>query len=313
MSSSCPVLDQNHPLPQKWMETKGPSEAPKTFATEVFNSFSGFARFGFTVSPLSATGRIARLGYAFFLLIIIASYTANLASYLMILQQPTYKFMSLQDVSAKGGTVCVKDPIAIDLLARYPRIRVYQLASKTNPVPVVQALSSGQCDAALLYKEAWITAQGVPNANPNCDIVQVGGPIIPIDGAWMFAKDYSQACTAAMGDAYSYLLATTLNDGSFDQLYQVHAFFRVTVRCTRLRAPLTPSFRRVCSYPGRSVFVELFLVASVRAVCLEYDEHGVDHQRPCGGLRHVPRLRRRRARHSRVLGVWERVLPRVVR
>jgi len=64
--------------------------------------------------------------------------------------------------------------------------------------------------------------------------VQVGGPIIPIDGAWMFAKDYSQACTAAMGDAYSYLLATTLNDGSFDQLYQVHAFFRIIQPCVVL-------------------------------------------------------------------------------
>ena len=56
--------------------------------------------------------------------------------------------------------------------------------SGADGAAVMQALSDGQCEAAVIYANELDIYQNSVSANPNCDIIQAGFPIRTIDGSW---------------------------------------------------------------------------------------------------------------------------------
>ena len=62
-------------------------------------------------------------GFGWFVLIVIATYTANLAAILFDSQANVGGIASIQDVIDQGQTVCVPGPMASEFQARFPRVK----------------------------------------------------------------------------------------------------------------------------------------------------------------------------------------------
>jgi len=72
----------------------------------LYYSFAGYVGGGSANSPASVPGRLATVGFGFFVLITLASYTANLATILVTRGSAT-GLTSAQDAVDKGVTICI--------------------------------------------------------------------------------------------------------------------------------------------------------------------------------------------------------------
>ena len=75
-------------------------------------------------TPTSVPGRLAVVGFGWFLLITISSYTANLASILVAQQKATNQIWCIQDAIAQKQSICLHPVIAPEIKTAYP-IQLY--------------------------------------------------------------------------------------------------------------------------------------------------------------------------------------------
>ena len=71
-------------------------------------------------NPTSVPGRLATIGFGWFLLILMSSYTANLASILVAKTGGGNSIQNIQDAIAKKARICTLAPIVPELKVEYP-------------------------------------------------------------------------------------------------------------------------------------------------------------------------------------------------
>lgn len=173
--------------------------------------------------PKTCAAMLLKFGYSFFILIILASYTANLASDLVSAKRASYTVESIGTANAKGQTICYlsSNSASATTLTGYPNIKQKSISVVNDPqVTLLRALKAGQCDGAVLYKTDWQAVLGTSAANPACDLVQVGESLRPFDGSFAYNQDYSAKCTALVDTVFSSVLNGMVSDGTYDNLLQ---------------------------------------------------------------------------------------------
>jgi hypothetical protein len=158
---------------------------PQTLVRSVYLSLAEFVAVDNT-NPRKSGSMFLNAGYSFFLLIVLAAYTANLASFLVSSNaQASTSIVSIDDANSQGATICaMKGNTALTVVqTTYPRVQV--VAAATNQVPVLlEMVRNGTCDGAVVGANDWGFAVQSSLANADCGMVAVGSIFRIINGAW---------------------------------------------------------------------------------------------------------------------------------
>jgi hypothetical protein len=147
-----------------------------TLAEASHITWFSFASMGMTLQPQSAGGRVFSIGLAFFLTVTGAAFTANTASF-MVTQAGVEAPQNLQDVLDQGVRVCYPAGLSGNLGSAYPSLLTTGVACATheNPLPPVETLSAGGCEAAL---EVEVEMFGKWGKGELCEFHTVGDTLV---------------------------------------------------------------------------------------------------------------------------------------
>ena len=153
---------------------------PLTIPNSAFQALGDFAQADTYVSPSSEAGKLLRVGWAFFLIIVVSSYTANLTSFLITRPTNTLSVTSIEDANLRSLTLCVRkqSSFLLDLLdTNYPAIFTYPI-STLEPDELMKTLASenSPCSGVILFKDEWQLINQA-RANPDCLLLPVGNPV----------------------------------------------------------------------------------------------------------------------------------------
>jgi hypothetical protein len=173
------------------------------------------------ITPQTLSTKLTRIAYGFFMLIVLSTYTANLATTLVTTPVTLYKVANIDEAASKKMSVCAFSAAAITTLATfYPTINVVKIAT-TDAAVCVQALIQGQCDAAALFQSDWDAVVNKQAGNTGCVLSKVGRPAMPFNGGWAYDQDLAANCTSGMEASISSLLINYQSSGSFANQYAI--------------------------------------------------------------------------------------------
>lgn len=189
------------------------------------------------MAPEKALGSILNIGYSFFALITIATYTANLASTLITAQKPSVQVSSIDDANNRGLAICaLSGSNALSVIqTSYPKIDAISIQSNSIPV-MFDAMRTGSCVGSVITQADWDVAQVQSAANPYCNLVSVGGSIRFISGSWPYLMDYSSYCTSFAADVIGDILVGMKADGSFQDAWSSAITAATTINCPEVLA-----------------------------------------------------------------------------
>jgi hypothetical protein len=131
-------------------------------------------------------GMFLNAGYSFFLIIIIAAYTANLTTILVNdVAQSKVPLVSIDDANSQGARICAMSGFtSLSVIqSSYPKIQ--SIPAYTNqPSVLLEMVTNGTCMGAVLGQNDWDYAKNSLASNDGCNLVQVGSTIRVINGAW---------------------------------------------------------------------------------------------------------------------------------
>ena len=157
-------------------------------------------------SDKSVTLKVVTLSWAFFIMIIIAAYTANLAAFLSR-EQLLFNVRDIHDCVKKGCNMCSLADHTLEktIMTKYPKLKLD--AKYANPRELNTALFSGKCDAFLasefdwsLYKEYF----------QDCKTTFTGEYAVFLQTGWPVADQYAKSM--------SYWLGKVTTIGDFERL-----------------------------------------------------------------------------------------------
>ena len=200
----------------------------KPFFKSLYVSFTGFCgKVWFDHDNCSQV--LLNSGYAFFLLILVASYTANMASIFIYYSTAGYiystPFSGLDSADSMKASICVSpDALSRSLLAPYPHIRRVYVPDDPalgSAAALLLALRRGRCQGAIVGQADFdiLSVQQAFNPAPACPLVTVGGPLRELGGGWPFLQDYYDACTMLAQQAISAVLVDMTADFSVQDLW----------------------------------------------------------------------------------------------
>jgi len=197
----------------------------KAFYIGMFSLMSGASTF----RSSSLASKVLSLGFQLFLVIVMASYTANLASLLVVANVKT-GVESLQDAIDAGYTVCVPVAIQVSMAQVYPNLKTYVFPGSTTDY--ARHMWAKKCDAAVIHlkridqahrleiqdKDCADVASGkyteeeAPCAvRDDCQLTRVGDPVMVMPVAFPIRPDDSATLTAL-----SWAVTDASNAGKWD-------------------------------------------------------------------------------------------------
>lgn len=187
----------------------------------VYTSFGNFAG----ADGLETNTRVPTmmfLAYSFFLIIVLASYTANLASMLVTATVETTPVQSIQDANNIGASICVLHTFtaaATVLSTSYPNVKIVRVTGTTN-IPLYAALRAGTCSGAVVATADYDYSLVWTETNPTCKMTRVGGVFRSIQGSWAFKTDFQKTCSYVLQAVLDEIIVGMKGDGSYDAILQ---------------------------------------------------------------------------------------------
>jgi len=141
-------------------------------------------------------GRILNLAFGFFIMIVIASYTANLASFL-VAKASSSKIDSIEGGIKAGMKFCGVSQVQESLVSMEPQLRNLYMPVR-NDVEALTSLDKGICQLAILAKQNFENAQRRRGMDTHCNKVAVGQALIAIGNAMPIRSDLQAPMSWAM-------------------------------------------------------------------------------------------------------------------
>ena len=176
------------------------------------------------MAPLKVQGAILNIGLSFFVLIIVATYTANLASSFINNTPQILALSSMEEANRLHSKVCASiGQTTATLLANYPSVVPVLLTPPSNwqsaPGYVLHELSRGKCDAALVAMTDWEFNRGNTTVNPKCNLALAGSPVSVINGAWIYRMIDTKYCSRLVAEVFNQVLINWTATGYYQNLY----------------------------------------------------------------------------------------------
>jgi hypothetical protein len=184
---------------------------------EGLTTFTGTGNF----EPRSRGGKLMSFSYAFVVLVLVSSYTANLAVVLVKseLQTPCSTFTECVAPGTET-TVCVVQGTTQEewVLDEYAYLekegRVVRTAAELT------GLKNQECDIALVTQDIVDVAMVSKAYNEDCTLTQFDNRLVFIGGGWMTASSYEGKCRNVMRDSLNALMTSLSHTGDIEKLYK---------------------------------------------------------------------------------------------
>jgi len=172
--------------------------------------------------PKSTVAYITLSSTSMLCVIIVAAYTANLASFLIKKNTPALVINSIDDVIGHQLRVCLwkGSGSATYMRNKYPKYTGF--VGRPTEISSYTGIEEGACDVVVTYADTWKSYErDTINANKNCSLQWVGRAI---DTNWgSFPLDDSQTyCSSILRNILNIFLFEMEADGTRDDIWNQH-------------------------------------------------------------------------------------------
>lgn len=193
-----------------------------------------------SMEPEKPAGSVLGGTYSFIVLVIVAFYTANLASMSTSRSIKVGLLTSLETAGNDPICVLTGSTAAAVVQTYYPSVQLVQRNSVTE---LMDALNEQTCFGAVMTQSDWDVAQLQSESHRNCDVDVVGHSIRTFNGAWPYKVDFGEYCTSFMEVVLSNIIIGMTADGSLNQLYQSALSNAQNLDCSGVGAGIVPPKR----------------------------------------------------------------------
>mmetsp|Transcript_62779 Transcript_62779/g.173998 ORF Transcript_62779/g.173998 Transcript_62779/m.173998 type:complete len:572 (+) Transcript_62779:44-1759(+) len=171
-------------------------------------SFTG----GNGFKPLGQIGKIFIFSWTFCVLLLVAGYTANLASFLTQSIPDVLPITSLEDAIQRHQPICVYPGGAYDkfMRERYPTLTL-EYPKKWG----YHNIREGKCAAMVKDAFYFLIDKGRKAKNKNCDLAVIGEPILQVSSSFV-SKARPDTCPEMVHAVINAVMHMMYNDGWFD-------------------------------------------------------------------------------------------------
>jgi hypothetical protein len=262
------VLMQNFNNPLWWGKSSNAPVADDAASEEEDDSVSLFDSLyqmwgaftgGGSPEPSKYSTKLLNMGFYFVILIIMASYTANMATFLLASPANT-DLQSIDDAAQQSARICVLSGSSAQstMKAAYPTIQLVvdsTLKAASDLPSVFAKLQAGDCDGVVIANIDWSTQSLTKTSNPYCNLVVVD-EFRQFSGAFPYLLDHSKYCTSLIGAVFGAILVSMTASGQLATLTSTYLDDWGTQVCA---APvLTPAGQLVVDNMAGVFFVYCF-------------------------------------------------------
>ncbi len=194
----------------------------------VFQSFLN-ATGQYIFDPREPGNRAIAVSTCLLFLVVLASYTANLASFLVIRNTPDLVINDIQDVVKNDLRVCVWRSTTSETFMR-DRYDTARLVQKDSLLDSYLGLDNDDCDVVLTTIGTWETRKGDIVYNKDCRKEWVGR-VVQHNDAGFSLRDSVELCSSMLRDAISLHLLEMKRDKTYDTIWNTYRAKSVTNNC----------------------------------------------------------------------------------
>jgi hypothetical protein len=184
----------------------------------------------FEFKPRTNGAMLFTISLAFWCLLIVAVYTANLASYLVARNQPSVNIESVEDVVIAGIPFCSYESSYSEQAVQtaFPAVKFIRKASEND---IYLGVQNGECAFALTTISSWDEAQVDRTVHRDCQLEWIGRAFEFVEGSFAALSDSGTLCTSLVRDALNVHLLEMKRDGFVERAWSRHLEALTTVNC----------------------------------------------------------------------------------
>lgn len=185
----------------------------------------------FEFQPRTHPARLLSFSASVFALVIGASYTANLASFLVNANQPSHSINSLDDAVRGNLQLCVSRSTQSDLAvsSAFPLARITRVDGLQGDV--IQAVSDGLCDVGVTTVAAWNELQRNKTLTGGCRLEWRGRAFQNVPAGITTKADSGRFCTSLLRDVVNVYMSEMKADGFLNDAWERHLQVTTTDEC----------------------------------------------------------------------------------
>ena len=187
----------------------------------------------FEFAPRTAASQLFAVSVAFMALIVASAYTANLASNLVVQNQPASPIQTLDDAVRMQVPICVWATTGTDstITQAFPNGRIVR---KPTSKEVFQGVISGECRVAATELTSWDYWKGNLEVNGECQLDWIGRIFRNVRASFALKSDSGTLCTSLIRDVLNLHLGEMKDDGFIDEAYDAYLARQAQIDCANL-------------------------------------------------------------------------------
>lgn len=219
------LLEVLNPDSDRGKERLDPVETTWMFAT----AFAG----QFEFDPQTGPARLFTFSIAFWALLMGAAYTANLASFLVIRNQPGIDIETIGQAVDLGMKMCVwrSSQTDVTISSKFEKYARSDLLVRTDQRGVFEGLRDGRCEIAITEKQTWDIFQYDETINGDCGLDWIGREFIDYAASFGVKGDAGGLCTSLLSNVFTVHLHRMQGAGRIQELWDEYHRETETVTC----------------------------------------------------------------------------------
>ena len=189
----------------------------------------------YELNPQTHPSRLVGFSFTFWTLIVVSSYTANLASFLVSQGGLKFKYGTIDKILQNNAHVCVQKGGAVEsfLMKQYPNLI---LVPKFPDEEMMKSLrykrNEGGCDVVAHQRYTFQIYRNFRETNPDCGLHSEGRIVEVVPAGLATAVDTGlQHCTSLISHVLDYHLTTMIDDGFLDLMWKSQLDHIATISC----------------------------------------------------------------------------------
>mmetsp|Transcript_9718 Transcript_9718/g.14976 ORF Transcript_9718/g.14976 Transcript_9718/m.14976 type:complete len:591 (-) Transcript_9718:22-1794(-) len=189
-------------------------------------SFTGHFEF----KPRTHAARLFSLSLSFWALVIGASYTANLASFLVVTKMDSDTIDTVETAVRKGLRLCTVKGFASEavVMKRFPNTKFVR---RSTELTLYQGVREEICDIAITQRDSWRTYQQLPAFNGDCDLEWIGRQYADLSSGFATRSDAGHLCTSLITEVLDIHIKSMRESGFIDDAWERSIARQRTIDC----------------------------------------------------------------------------------
>jgi hypothetical protein len=206
------TLEQLDPTSDSRDERLDAYETTWLFAT----AFTG----QFDFAPQTNAARLFTFSVSFWALLIGAAYTANLASFLVVRNQPKVEINTIDQAVQMNVKMCISGSTGADVAVSnaYPNANLI----RTDNAGVYEGVNNGDCLIAITTVSSWESYQYDETVNGDCNLAYIGRIWSDVPAGFATWADSGRYCTSLLRDVINLEMSRLKENGFLADAWAEH-------------------------------------------------------------------------------------------